>query len=229
MLAKKLESLPSLSSECSIYRVPKRLRKWNDDAYTPQVVSIGPLHHGSNGMQAMEEHKLRYLKDFLLRTQMKFDDYAKFFRMREEKIRNHYEETIKLKSHEFLELIMVDTAFVIEDNYISNYFFVLDRLIDNNDDVELLVENGIIDSKLPDKDAVARFSNNLVQGIGIVNKDFYFTDLFENLNHYCSVGWNKWKANLIQQYFGSPWSIISLIAASIALILTAIQTVYSII
>ena len=113
-MLKKLESLPSLSSECSIYRVPKRLRKWNDDAYTPQVVSIGPLHHGSNGMQAMEEHKLRYLKDFLSRTQMKFEDYAKFFSMREEKIRNHYEETIKLKSHEFLDLIMVDTAFVIE-------------------------------------------------------------------------------------------------------------------
>ena len=95
--------------------------------------------------------------------------------------------------------------------------------------MELLVEKGIIDSKLPDKDEVARFSNNLVQGIGLVNKYFYFTDLFENLNHYYGIIWHKWKANLIQNYFSNPWSVISFIAASIPLILTAIQTVYSII
>ncbi|CAL2234785.1 unnamed protein product [Prunus armeniaca] len=39
----------SLSPLRCIYRVPKRLRQGNDDeAYTPQVVSIGPLHMERN-------------------------------------------------------------------------------------------------------------------------------------------------------------------------------------
>ena len=33
-------------NECRIYRVPYHLRKWNVEAYTPQVISIGPYHHG---------------------------------------------------------------------------------------------------------------------------------------------------------------------------------------
>ncbi|XP_031282065.1 uncharacterized protein LOC116140590 [Pistacia vera] len=32
--------------QCCIYRVPKDLRSVNEEAYTPQLVSIGPLHHG---------------------------------------------------------------------------------------------------------------------------------------------------------------------------------------
>ena len=33
------------SDDCRIYRVPYHLRKWNKEAYTPQVISIGPYHH----------------------------------------------------------------------------------------------------------------------------------------------------------------------------------------
>ncbi|XP_023874029.2 LOW QUALITY PROTEIN: UPF0481 protein At3g47200 [Quercus suber] len=113
-LREKLDSLSRLSSQSCIYRIPKRLRKWNNEAYTPHIVSIGPLHHGSTDLQAMEEHKLRYLEDFLLYTKVSLEDYVKLLREREARIRNSYEETIKLGSDEFLEMILVDAAFVIE-------------------------------------------------------------------------------------------------------------------
>jgi hypothetical protein len=32
-------------SECCIYKVPDKLRKVNEEAYTPKLVSIGPFHH----------------------------------------------------------------------------------------------------------------------------------------------------------------------------------------
>ena len=40
----KLKTLRSFSDQCSIYRVPKRLRELNGKAYTPRVISIGPLN-----------------------------------------------------------------------------------------------------------------------------------------------------------------------------------------
>jgi len=42
----KLSILRPFSNNCSIFRVPKRLRELNEKAYTPHVISIGPLHHG---------------------------------------------------------------------------------------------------------------------------------------------------------------------------------------
>lgn len=125
-LREKLDSLSSLSSQSCIYRIPKRLRKWNNEAYTPHIVSIGPLHHGSTDLQAMEEHKLRYLKDFLLYTKVSLEDYVKLLREREARIRNSYEETIKLGSDKFLEMILVDAAFVIEVLFKFHYNLIND-------------------------------------------------------------------------------------------------------
>ena len=47
------------STECRIYKVPYHLRKWNEEAYTPQVISIGPYHHSKKEFQPMEKHNER--------------------------------------------------------------------------------------------------------------------------------------------------------------------------
>ncbi|PRQ26778.1 hypothetical protein RchiOBHm_Chr6g0298311 [Rosa chinensis] len=56
-IRKNLNSLSPLSSECCIYRVPERLRHASEDAYTPKVVSIGPLHHGKKGLNGIEKQE----------------------------------------------------------------------------------------------------------------------------------------------------------------------------
>ncbi|XP_060672418.1 UPF0481 protein At3g47200-like isoform X2 [Ziziphus jujuba] len=66
-ICEKLETLPRLTNACSIYKVPDRLRLGNEGDYTPKVVSIGPFHHGKEELRTMEEHKYRYLRDFLAR------------------------------------------------------------------------------------------------------------------------------------------------------------------
>ncbi|BAT84142.1 hypothetical protein VIGAN_04142500, partial [Vigna angularis var. angularis] len=56
-----ISSIPSVSS---------KLRKSNEEAYSPKFVSIGPLHRGtSSHLLAMEEHKWRYMLALLHRTQ----------------------------------------------------------------------------------------------------------------------------------------------------------------
>ncbi|XP_028962906.2 UPF0481 protein At3g47200-like [Malus sylvestris] len=110
----ELDVLAPLSSSCCIYRVPERLRRVSEKAYTPQVVSIGPLHHGKEGLQAMEEHKKRYLRDFIRRTRVGLEDYIKIIRDQEGKIRSCYAETIEFSSDDFVRIVLVDAAFIIE-------------------------------------------------------------------------------------------------------------------
>ncbi|BBN67424.1 hypothetical protein Prudu_74S000600 [Prunus dulcis] len=75
--------------------VPERLRRVSEKAYTPQVVSIGPLHHGKEGLKAMEDHKKRYLQDYIRRTRVSLADYVQKVKDQEAKLRSCYAETIQ--------------------------------------------------------------------------------------------------------------------------------------
>ncbi|KAB2619142.1 hypothetical protein D8674_015011 [Pyrus ussuriensis x Pyrus communis] len=115
-LQKKLDNLSPLSSLRCVYRVPKRLRRVNEKAYTPQVVSIGPLHHGKEHLKAMEEHKKRYLRHFLNRTRerVSFSDYIQMIGDKEGRLRGSYAEPIEFGSDQFVRIVLVDAAFIIE-------------------------------------------------------------------------------------------------------------------
>ncbi|XP_044479700.1 UPF0481 protein At3g47200-like [Mangifera indica] len=103
-------------NECCIYRVNKSLRDVNKQAYTPQMVSIGPLHHGNKRLENMEKKKRNYMKCFLEKriTIEKQDDIFSFVQMNENNIRNCYAEISKLKSHEYIMMILYDVIFIIE-------------------------------------------------------------------------------------------------------------------
>ncbi|KAF5456713.1 hypothetical protein F2P56_026160 [Juglans regia] len=403
----ELESLSRLSSECSIYRVPERLRRAKEKDYTPQVVSIGPLHHGRESLKAMEEHKMRYLKDFIERSQESLEFYIKVVEEEEVRLRSCYAETIPFRCDEFVKIIVVDTAFIIEvllrsyfpelqdrddrifykqrmiqdvwsdmqllenqlpffiladlfklskvtipyqlgkrpsivelsynffkermllavtkdnlmkfnsdkfehfvdllrklylpsqarkerklqtltmpcmtelqqagvrfevgsssnvfdiefvkgilkipkliicgetelsirnmvafeqchcdKNYINDYVVIMDRLVNTHKDVDLLVEYGIVENRLGDSNEAAILINKLADGVVVEFEEFYFAGLSEDLNTYYRRPWHRWKANLKQNYFNTPWAIISVIAGFILIILTLIQSVCSVI
>jgi hypothetical protein len=113
-LEEEFQRLPPLSSACAIYKVPQQLRHVKEKAYTPKVVSIGPFHHGSEGLKAMEEHKLRYLRDFIGRTEKTPEYFLEVVRKNEAKLRDCYAETIEFNSEKFAKIILVDAAFILE-------------------------------------------------------------------------------------------------------------------
>ncbi|PRQ27161.1 hypothetical protein RchiOBHm_Chr6g0302351 [Rosa chinensis] len=119
------------NSRC-IFRVPPRLQLVCEKAYAPQIVSIGPLHHhGKEALKAMEEHKRRYLKYFLGRTNLSLMQYIeKIKNIREAKLRSCYLETIELKSDEFVKIILVDAIFVIHE-FLFRYWHP--KLLDESD------------------------------------------------------------------------------------------------
>nr|XP_048335997.1 UPF0481 protein At3g47200-like [Ziziphus jujuba var. spinosa] len=56
------------TSDWIIYKVPNKLRKIRPAAYTPQLVLIGPFHHGVSNLKAMEHYKAKYMERFLRRS-----------------------------------------------------------------------------------------------------------------------------------------------------------------
>ncbi|KAJ0080026.1 hypothetical protein Patl1_23143 [Pistacia atlantica] len=102
-------------SECCIYRVPTELRKINEAAYTPQLISIGPFHHGNKDLAEMEKQKVRYKKEFGERMiEENWEDFITFIEKEEQHIRNCYSETSPLKSLDFITMVLYDSIFIIE-------------------------------------------------------------------------------------------------------------------
>ncbi|XP_040996414.1 UPF0481 protein At3g47200-like [Juglans microcarpa x Juglans regia] len=115
-MIENLDLLPASSHKhCCIYKVSDHIRKSNEEAYTPQVISIGPFHRNkSRKLQKMEDFKLRYLKSFTDRAETKLEDIVSTIKGAEESVRECYSETIPLGSDEFVEMILVDASFIIE-------------------------------------------------------------------------------------------------------------------
>ncbi|KAB2626860.1 hypothetical protein D8674_020478 [Pyrus ussuriensis x Pyrus communis] len=98
-----------------IYRVPSKLRKVNEAAYTPQLLSIGVFHYGKPELKDMETHKNMYYKNFSARCSKEDDELKKFVWARQEQILRcyAYAGTIKLEKHP-VDIIVVDACFIIE-------------------------------------------------------------------------------------------------------------------
>jgi len=100
--------------ECCIYRVPKLLRKVNEEVYTPKLISIGPFHYNREELKDMEMHKLRYFKNFLDRTRKSQEHLRNIIKDDEKKIRLCYSEDCGLDSRDFVKMILLDAIFIIE-------------------------------------------------------------------------------------------------------------------
>ncbi|KAF3447147.1 hypothetical protein FNV43_RR12327 [Rhamnella rubrinervis] len=397
-----------LNFKCCIYKVPVRLRCVKEKVYTPQGVSNGPLHHGKDDLKAMEEHKMRYLWDYIQRTNVSLEDYINIVKQSEPKLRSCYAETIRFSSDEFLKIILVDSAFIIEvllrdcieefqkekhdrifdkpwmlvdvtddlillenhlpffiledlfdpnkiklhpthmeefsiielsykfftswmhlegteenlkkmssttiqhfvdflrnlfvpanpregeecerlgipsmteqdqagvkfkvcssknildihfengileipkltiygdtemtirnlvafeechyhETYLNEYVVIMDCLVNTSKDVELLVNYGIVENWLGDNSDASTMINKLRDGVLTKTDCFHFANIFKDLNAYYNTSWHKWKTNLKQNYFNTPWAIVSVIAAVLGIVLTIIQAVCSII
>ncbi|KAJ7962052.1 hypothetical protein O6P43_017329 [Quillaja saponaria] len=96
-----------------IYRVAPKLRQVNAEAYTPQLISIGPFHHGKPQFKAMETRKERYYCEFLKRIKSdrpfgKFKDYIV-----ENGIWNCYADISMPDDKEFANMIELDAVFIM--------------------------------------------------------------------------------------------------------------------
>ncbi|MBA0638670.1 hypothetical protein Godav_005205 [Gossypium davidsonii] len=113
--------------------------------------------------------------------------------------------------------------------YFVDYVIFMDELINTGKDVELLRKSKIIDNWLGNDEAVTKLFNKLGDSIYYSREDFHYKNIVIQVNNHCEIKCNiwKWMAKLKKDYFNTPWSPISFLAAFVLLVLTTVQTIFS--
>jgi hypothetical protein len=129
----------------------------------------------------------------------------------------------------FQNIIALEQFYYPRDRYVSDYICILNFLIDTTKDVDLLVQKRILVNVSGDSNTVATLVNNLNKHASVLNTNFDYCRLCEDLNAFYEDPWHSRKATLRRDYFSNPWRTTASIAAIILLVLTFIQTICSII
>ncbi|KAG7943532.1 hypothetical protein I3843_15G045100 [Carya illinoinensis] len=124
----------------------------------------------------------------------------------------------------FRNLIAFEQCYTDCEAWLTSYAILIDNLINTNKDVDILCESGIIHSWSNRKETV-QFFNKLYHNTYV--KTFYYGSLCNKVNGYCQRRWPRWRAILVHNYFNSPWAFLSTLAAIILLILSFLQTMYT--
>ncbi|XP_068645992.1 UPF0481 protein At3g47200-like [Aristolochia californica] len=99
----------------TIVRVPHIIRRTNDQAYDPHMLSIGPYHRPNHRVAAMEKQKWKYLRHFCARNSgLDLDDILRKVQEVKETARSRYLEEIPVGDEEFGELLVLDGCFIVE-------------------------------------------------------------------------------------------------------------------
>ena len=124
-------------------------------------------------------------------------------------------------------IIALEQSHYVGDTYVTDFFVILDFLINTSKDVDVLCDKGILVNYLGDSNTAASTVNNLNTNIlwDYMNSDYL--KICEDLNAFYKKPWHRWRATLWRQYFSTPWRAASTCAAIIFLLLTAIQTICS--
>ncbi|KAK7838593.1 upf0481 protein [Quercus suber] len=296
--------------------VPDHLRKLDEQAFTPLLISIGPIHRSNPKLQTMKKCKVRFCEYFIERANINLQNLVHTIRDKEEEIRSYYAETVvsSISNDDFVTMIVVDGMFILDwynfqrialedfnakiehftglvrffylseseqlpyvrpggaklsysatqlheagikfkvapekygrhfldirfdlkngvleipcitlndekirlirniialeqshyvgDAYVTDFFAILDFLIDNSKDVDLLCDKGILVNYLGDSNAAALAVNSLYTNILWDYTNPEYSNICEKLNAFYKKPWHRWRATLWHQYFSTPW------------------------
>ncbi|KAK3412085.1 hypothetical protein EUGRSUZ_I00875 [Eucalyptus grandis] len=108
------DDMECLWEKASICRIPQYLKNGKDKDYDPQIVSLGPYHHGKEHLRPMDQHKLRCLRRILKRSNNEIDPYLNSVKDVEGRARSCYDGMISMNSDDFVQMMVLDGCFVLE-------------------------------------------------------------------------------------------------------------------
>ncbi|XP_030467960.1 UPF0481 protein At3g47200-like [Syzygium oleosum] len=105
-------------SSCCIFRIPQGFAGGYAEACRPQVVSIGPYHHGEPQLQMLEQHKWGCLRTMLDQTQphsVSLKDLIDVVAPKEKMIRQcYFESTDNFSGSDLVKMMVLDGCFIIQ-------------------------------------------------------------------------------------------------------------------
>ncbi|KAJ0967631.1 hypothetical protein J5N97_024548 [Dioscorea zingiberensis] len=128
----------------------------------------------------------------------------------------------------FRNLIAFEQCCPIAGNHFTAYTRFMDLMVNSTEDVEALQESRIIENKLGSEDEVVKFLNQIFTEVIIDHQNHYLTPVFRDIDAYCATRWHRHRAKFRQDYCSSPWAGISVFAATVLLLLTLLQTIYTV-
>ncbi|XP_008779990.4 UPF0481 protein At3g47200-like [Phoenix dactylifera] len=128
----------------------------------------------------------------------------------------------------FRNVIAFEQCYFDTEMYITIYALFMDCIIHQAEDVQLLCFEGILQHKLSNHQEVANLFNRLGNQIHYDWEKNYLANQIEEINRFYELKCHKWLAALRRDYVGNPWATISVLAAAFLLLLTVMQTVYSV-
>ncbi|XP_027116852.1 UPF0481 protein At3g47200-like isoform X2 [Coffea arabica] len=137
---------------------------------------------------------------------------------------------IEERTESFLRNLVAYEQYCGDDqiNLVTDYVTFLGCLIKSEKDVTKLSHHGIIDNFVGESEVISEMFNKMIVCIVGPSRNFHYAEIFSRLNIHCDRRMNRWWAKLRRNYCNSPWGIISIIAASLLLLLTLLQTIFSI-
>lgn len=125
--------------------------------------------------------------------------------------------------------VAYEQCYVACSKHFTTYATLLDCLMNTYKDVEYLCDQNIIENYFGTEAEVAGFVNSLGKDVAFDMAQCYLNELFKEVNEYYQSNWHVEWASFKYTYFSSPWSFISALAAFILLILSIIQTIYTVV
>ena len=118
--------------------------------------------------------------------------------------------------------------------HFSIYPMLLDCFVNTVKDIDYLYGCGVIGNFLGTDEEAAKFINALDKDLTIYNNRndddyFFWLDVFGGVNEYYRkrLNWGKWMS-FMNEYFGKPWLLITAMVGFVLLVLTFLQTYYTI-
>ncbi|KAL8258894.1 hypothetical protein R6Q59_026847 [Mikania micrantha] len=110
-------------------------------------------------------------------------------------------------------------------DYITSYAFVINMLVNTQDDVAKLIDSEVLVNVMGSNQEVAKMINNICKEVAMVNS--LYRQQWKKLDKYYNSYWPKHIGWMRRTYFSSPWNFITLIVGIIIFALTIVQTIFT--
>lgn len=129
----------------------------------------------------------------------------------------------------FRNLIAYEMCKPSEIDYVICYAALMKDLINTEQDVALMRRMGVLENWLGSDKEVADLFNGLCEKVTVSSEDVFDNLTEKVIEHYNNNEMKIQIAILVQDHFSSPWKALALMAAIVILLLTVLQTIFTII